>query len=381
MASPWTPVALPDAARAVAAYGPHAAAVLDDGRLLRSADAGATWGGAEDGTLVPPASTLLHLGAAVLAGTARGVVRAAAPEAWTPRAPVPPGVAVTALAGRGAATIAGTARAGVLRSIDGGVGWEAAGRGLPLGGERLRIFSASAGRGGFVVSHALGVSRSTDGGRSWSSAGVGLPLRIAGATLAADGDTLFAAVDGRLYRATPQPGRLLTWAEVYDGVAAGHPLVLLGAGRGALFGASADPPAIAASPDGGATWVPVGDPLPVCPVGLALTSEWMLALGADGALWRARRPALEAAPPPAVALEVEAAMAGLVARFALDADAPVRIAVYDALDREVACLADRAFAAGPHTARLPGGTLAPGLYRLRLQAGTRSRAVPFALLG
>jgi hypothetical protein len=88
-------------------------------------------------------------------------------------------------------------------------------------------------------------------------------------------------------------------------------------------------------------------------------------------------------PPSALTLTVDAALAAdaLVARFTLDDPAAVRLVVHDALDREVACLADRAFEAGPHLARLPGGALAPGLYRLRLQAGTRSRAVPFALLG
>ena len=380
MTAPWTPVDLPDAVRAVAARGARAVAALDDGRLVRSDDGGATWT-AGPAVAAPLSVGLLHLGDAVLAGTARGVVRAAA-AGWVPDAPAPLGVAVTALAGRGAATIAGTARTGVFRSTDGGLAWEAAGAGLPLDGARLRIFAAAAGRGGLLVAHALGVSRSTDGGQSWSTAGVGLPLRIAGATLAASGGALYAAVGGRLYRAVPGDP-VLVWAEVYDGVAAARPLDLLGGDGGALYGATDGPPALLASADGGATWGGVGGGLPAIPVGLALTRRWLLALGAGGTLWRARRPAL--APPPAgrLSLDVEAATAaaGLVARFALSTAAPVRLAIHDALDREVACLADRAFAAGPHLARLPGGALAPGLYRLRLQAGPLSRAVPFVLLG
>ncbi|PAP77263.1 WD40/YVTN/BNR-like repeat-containing protein [Rubrivirga marina] len=382
MTAPWTPVDLPDAVRAVAARDALAVAALDDGRLARSDDGGATWS-AGPSALASLSAGLLHLDNAVLAGTARGVVRVAAARAWAPVPPAPLGVVVTALAGRGAVTIAGTARSGVFRSADGGIAWEAAGRGLPLDGERLRIFAASAGRGGLVVAHALGVSRSTDGGRSWSTAGVGLPLQVPGVTLAAAGDALYAAVGGRLYRAVPGGGPVLVWAEVYDGVAAARPLHLLGGAAGALYGAADGPPALVVSADGGATWADVGGRLPMVPVGLARTRRWLLALGAEGVLWRARRSAPAQRPPADLALDVEAASAdvGLVARFALGAAAPVRLVVCDALDQEVACLADRAFAAGPHLARLPGGALAPGLYRLRLQAGSLSRAVPFVLLG
>jgi hypothetical protein len=383
MASPWVSVALPDAVRAVAARGARAVAALDDGRLLRSADGGRTWAaGPAAGSL---SAGLLHLGDAVLAGTARGVVRAAAAQSWAATTPVPSGVAVTALTRRGAVTIAGTARSGVFRSADGGLEWEPAGRGLPLGGGRLRVFAASSGRSGLVIAHALGVSRSTDGGRSWSSAGVGLPLRVPDATLAADAGALYAAVGGRLYRAAPGAGPVLVWAEVYDGVAAARPLDLLAGAGDVLYGAADGPPALVASSDGGASWGAVGDALPAVPVGLALTRRWLLALGAEGGLWRAPRAdvARVLGPPSALTLTVDAALAAdaLVARFTLDDPAAVRLVVHDALDREVACLADRAFEAGPHLARLPGGALAPGLYRLRLQAGTRSRAVPFALLG
>ncbi|MEM6286422.1 MAG: T9SS type A sorting domain-containing protein, partial [Bacteroidota bacterium] len=48
---------------------------------------------------------------------------------------------------------------------------------------------------------------------------------------------------------------------------------------------------------------------------------------------------------------------------------PVRVAVYDALGREVAVALDRELPAGAHTVRLGGG-LAPGVYVVRLGAGT-----------
>ncbi|HEX8384823.1 MAG TPA: T9SS type A sorting domain-containing protein [Rubricoccaceae bacterium] len=55
--------------------------------------------------------------------------------------------------------------------------------------------------------------------------------------------------------------------------------------------------------------------------------------------------------------------------YTLPAAANVRLAVYDALGREVAVIADGARAAGPHDVLLSAGRLAPGTYVVRLQAG------------
>jgi len=56
-------------------------------------------------------------------------------------------------------------------------------------------------------------------------------------------------------------------------------------------------------------------------------------------------------------------------RFTLDEAAPVRLAVYDLLGREVASLADGRYPAGTHEARFDGSGLAAGLYIVRLDAG------------
>ncbi|MEM6286427.1 MAG: hypothetical protein AAF845_04665 [Bacteroidota bacterium] len=73
--------------------------------------------------------------------------------------------------------------------------------------------------------------------------------------------------------------------------------------------------------------------------------------------------ALEMAPSPAsgpVALDIALPEAG-----------PVRVAVYDALGREVAVVVDREMPAGAHTVRLGAG-LAPGVYVVRLGAGAEA---------
>ena len=53
----------------------------------------------------------------------------------------------------------------------------------------------------------------------------------------------------------------------------------------------------------------------------------------------------------------------------LPAAARVRLSVYDVLGREVAVLVDGEQAAGTHAAELRGGSLAAGLYVVRLTAG------------
>lgn len=55
--------------------------------------------------------------------------------------------------------------------------------------------------------------------------------------------------------------------------------------------------------------------------------------------------------------------------FTLQTDVPVSLAVYDALGRHVAQLAEGVYGAGAHHARFEAGALAPGVYLVRLDAG------------
>ncbi|MEM1057130.1 MAG: T9SS type A sorting domain-containing protein, partial [Bacteroidota bacterium] len=49
---------------------------------------------------------------------------------------------------------------------------------------------------------------------------------------------------------------------------------------------------------------------------------------------------------------------------------PVRVAIYDALGREVAVVQDGAMAAGAHDVALPLARLSQGTYLVRIEAGT-----------
>lgn len=64
-----------------------------------------------------------------------------------------------------------------------------------------------------------------------------------------------------------------------------------------------------------------------------------------------------------------------VVRYALPAEARVRLGVYDALGREVAVLADGERAAGPHMAALDGAGVPPGVYFARFTVNGATAAV------
>ena len=80
----------------------------------------------------------------------------------------------------------------------------------------------------------------------------------------------------------------------------------------------------------------------------------------------------EVAQSGAVALEPtrpNPAVGRALVPFTLDRPADVRLAVYDALGREVAVVAERAYGAGAHAEVLDTSALAPGTYVVRLVAG------------
>ncbi|MEM8598764.1 MAG: T9SS type A sorting domain-containing protein, partial [Bacteroidota bacterium] len=56
-------------------------------------------------------------------------------------------------------------------------------------------------------------------------------------------------------------------------------------------------------------------------------------------------------------------------RFGLESTSDVRVAVYDALGREVAVLAEGVREAGWHSAVLSGADLSSGVYVVRVEAG------------
>jgi plastocyanin len=84
--------------------------------------------------------------------------------------------------------------------------------------------------------------------------------------------------------------------------------------------------------------------------------------------------AAEASAPRALTASPNPAREQTAIRFTLAAGADVRLAVYDALGREVAVLVEGPLAAGAHTAPLDARALPAGVYVYRLTAGGQAAA-------
>ncbi len=69
-----------------------------------------------------------------------------------------------------------------------------------------------------------------------------------------------------------------------------------------------------------------------------------------------------------------------VLSYTLAADADVRLAVFDALGREVAVVTARAQSAGVHTASLDTSDLPPGVYVARLTTAAGTATVPLTVV-
>ena len=96
----------------------------------------------------------------------------------------------------------------------------------------------------------------------------------------------------------------------------------------------------------------------------------------DGSLIATHVIWIEVEPPSELVLEVpqpNPSRGAVTVPFVIPSDGPARLAAYDVLGREVAVLADGAHEEGAHEARLPTGSLAPGVYVVRLVAGGETR--------
>lgn len=370
-----------DALRDVLSLTTHGDALFaarDDGQVLRSLDEGQTWHPLLPAPVGTPV-TLLVADDRIWTGTTGGVVRAARAEGWQPQHAAPRHVIVTALARQESVMLAGTLRAGLYRSTDGGVTWEPTRTGLPLGGERLRVFDVATVTRGFVVAHALGMSISRDEGLSWQPAASGLPLRIPYAALATDGPMLYAGVSGHLYCAATSAGdATLTWTEIHEG--SERPLGLLAAADGALFAAVGSEPFLIASADDAASWQNIADGLPEPPVALAVTDAFLVALLGDGRLWRAPLVPVEHRTTCLLDLDVRQQSAETTFAFSLQSASAASLTIHDVLGNEITCLATGWFGAGDHQVQLPAGVLPPGFYQCRLRAGTTSRTAPLIVM-
>ena len=106
------------------------------------------------------------------------------------------------------------------------------------------------------------------------------------------------------------------------------------------------------------------------------TAEVVFEVRSGGAVLTTHTVWLQIAPPAELALDApypNPSRGAVTVPFVVPSDGPARLAAYDVLGREVAVLADGAHEAGAHEARLPTGSLPPGVYVVRLVAGDETR--------
>lgn len=153
----------------------------------------------------------------------------------------------------------------VYRSLDGGETWKNVGRSLPPGsGHSTHPLVLSAAE--YLVNAGgdlPGIYRSTDGGDSWARL---TSYAVPDAPLVTASGVLYWAGVERLFRSTD---RGATWiALAVPGLAPISPIELPG-GRVAAIGATT----LIVTADGGASWTPLGDPLPYPPTGVIYSPQ------------------------------------------------------------------------------------------------------------
>lgn len=358
------------------------------GGIAKTDDGGATWIMANEG--LPPgtgASSLTVRGGYIFAATGNGVVRSNDNGAsWSPANNGLTGFALyTSKVASGATSVyVGGTFGGVYVSTDDGGNWTGPGTGLPGFGGIGAIFVD--GSDLWVGAGSSGIYHSTDNGGSWTPASTGLPdfSKTVG-TITRSGSTLYAGLStyagSPVYRSTDGGA---SWTGSSNGIPAVSfisTLTSVGsfvfAGFGSTNSGTGGP--VYRTSDNGANWTPVSEglPIPSSVNSYAVTGGSLFA--AYLGVWK--RPLSEVT---GVRLTSQA----IPERFALEQNYPnpfnpetklrfeiretghARLAIYDALGREVATIVDQALRPGSYEIPWNASGCSSGIYYLRLTSGS-----------
>jgi hypothetical protein len=267
--------------------------------------------------------------------------------------------------------------AGVSKSTDDGLTWT----GMGGGGDSYSVFHTSSGT---ILSgtYNAGINRTSDGGANWTNSGTGSFGAVTiGRFVQLDNGTIYVHTLGGLHRSTDDG---VSWSPV-TGTPLGEQLRTLAAAGGTLF--LGTPGGLYRSTDGAATWEPHS-------TGLLWTILDFLAVGPDGRLLGSGGTGIYRTIQT-VATSVEMTSAAVPSGFSLRQNYPnpfnpstsvefsvpvesdVKIAVYDALGRTVAVLAEGPFEPGSYRVAWEAGRAASGVYFCAISAGPRDGSAAF----
>jgi hypothetical protein len=345
--------------------------------VFRIADLNGTWVRVSNG-LTNNDVRGVHTGSSGLyATTANGIFRSTnLGDNW---GPVNNGV--TNLNGRAisegiGAVIAASFGGGFYYTTNNGASWTQANTGLPT-----LFLAALAVQGNTVFASApSGVFRTTSLGGTWTTVNNGLASTNVG-SFAVNGTNLYAftfLIDASAYRTTNLGD---TWVQANSGLASTPETFAVAVGQNVIAGTAGS--GFFVSTNAGATWTASNAGFTLMAVrAITIFGTDVVAGTSDGGIWR--RPLSQivtsvrqepGAVPGRFSLEQNFPNPfnpTTTIRFALPAQAEVRLSVSDLTGREVAVLVDESLGAGSYTASWDAAGAASGVYFYRLTAGPYS---------
>lgn len=305
---------------------------------------------------------------AIVAGTAEGMYASTDGGAtWTK----PNANATRAFGSDPAQNFYAATGVGVMKSTDDGASWA----GMGGGGDSYSVFHTAAGT---VLSgtYNSGINRTTDGGTTWTNSGTALFGNITiGRFIQLDNGTIYTHTLGGIFRSTDDGA---SWSAVTGTPVGTQYRTLTSAGGTIFLGTSGG---LFRSVDGAATWENF-------PTGLLWSILDYLAVAGDGRLlgsggcgiYRSNETVTTSVETVSPAVPSGYSLSGNYPNpfnpstafdFTVPVGSHVEIAVFDALGRKVAVLADRTFEPGSYRAVWEAARAASGAYYCTLRASVR----------
>jgi hypothetical protein len=342
---------------------------LNGGRMFLTVDNGAHWTqiGSADSSI--DILSIVMMNNNILAGTWKGFYRSTFGDTgWNPVTPagIPKDTAVWSIAMINTTLFAGT-KGGIYKSSDSGTAWTEAKSGIPVNARITSIIAM--GNALFAGSDSNGVFMMTNGATSWTEINSGLTDRHI-SQLVAKGTKLFAVTLNGVFISGNNG---TSWAANGSSLKNINCFVVV---DDQLF-AGTDSSGVYLSVDGGATWNSFNSGMP------GSTRVWSLAASGDNifagtssGVWRAPFSTTPVAKSGTIRLTCSRLQfmmqngSRATIQFSLSSPETADLEVYDLCGNKILSFVHKRFGAGLQCVSFATGSIAAGLYIIRLTTGT-----------